>query len=59
MIDAVVDAKSVFDSLCVADIKAPSEASLIMILLSIKESLRNWTLRTLWWVDTTDMLADG
>ena len=30
-----------------------------MILLSIKESLLSHTLKTLWWVDTVDMLADG
>ena len=58
-IEAVVDAKSVFDSLTVTDIKVPSEASLIMILLSVKESLLCHTLRTLWWVDTVDMLSDG
>ena len=58
-IEAVIDAKSVFDSLAATDIKTPSEASLIMILLSIKESLCSYTLKTLWWVDTVDMLSDG
>ena len=58
-IEGVIDAKSVFDSLTVTDIKVPSEASLIMILLSIKESLLSHTLKTLWWVDTVDMLSDG
>ena len=58
-IEAVIDAKSVFDSLTVTDIKVPSEASLIMILLSVKESLLSHTLKALWWVDTVDMLADG
>ena len=58
-IEAVIDAKSVFDALTVTDVKVPSEGSLIMILLSIKESLLCHTLKTLWWVDTVDMLSDG
>ena len=30
-----------------------------MILLSIKEAMMSHTLKTLWWVDTVDMLSDG
>ena len=58
-IEAVVDAKSVFDSLCPADTKNPTEGSLIFILLQIRELLCSGTLHRLWWVDTRDMLADG
>ena len=58
-IEAVVDCKSIFDSLAQSDTKIPNEASLIMLLLSLKEALRAGTLARLWWVDTADMLADG
>ena len=57
--DGVIDAKSVFDALSVADIRPPTEASLVMILLSIKEAMLTQTLKTLWWCDTVDMCADG
>jgi hypothetical protein len=58
-IEGVVDAKSVFDALAVSDTRMPSENSLIMVLLQIKEMLRTYTLRRLWWCDTHDMVADG
>ena len=58
-IEAVVDAKSVYDTLRTDETKLPSETSLIMPLLQLKEMLRCFTIRTLWWVDTRDMVADG
>jgi hypothetical protein len=57
--EAVIDAKSVFDSLRMPETKTPSEGSLIMVLLSLKEQMRSFLLRTLWWIHTEDMLADG
>jgi Reverse transcriptase (RNA-dependent DNA polymerase)/Integrase core domain len=56
---ACIDAKSVFDSLAAADLRVPSEASLIMVLLQIKEMLKQRFLRELYWISTQDMLADG
>ena len=56
---AVIDAKSVFDALSVTDVKPPTETSLIMILLSVKEALLNHSVKMFWWVDTTDMVSDG
>ena len=58
-IEAVVDAKSVYDTLRTDETKLPTETSLIMPLLQLKEMLRCFTIRTLWWVDTRDMVADG
>ena len=58
-IEAVVDCKSIFDSLVPSDTRIPNEASLIMLLLSLKEAMRVGTLSRLWWCDTADMLADG
>ena len=58
-IEAVIDAMSVFDALVVPETRMPSESSLIMVLLQIKELLRTHTLKRLWWVDTVDMVADG
>ena len=56
---AVTDCKSLFDALRVDETAVPSENSLIMILLQIKESLRTGSLSALAWCDTRDMLADA
>ena len=56
---AVVDAKSVYDALATTDIKAPSEQSLTMLLCQVKESLRTHSLHRLWWCHTEDMISDG
>lgn len=58
-INLVVDAKSVFDALKAAEIKPPSEISLIMFLCQLKEALLCHALSKLWWVHTEDMIADG
>ena len=58
-IEACIDARSIFDSLVPADTKAPTEGSLIFVLMQLKELLRCGTLRKLWWVNTHDQLADA
>lgn len=58
-IECTIDAKSVFDALKASEIKPPTESSLILILLVLKEGLLTWTLKRLWWCDTRDMCADG
>jgi hypothetical protein len=58
-IECTIDAKSVFDSLAQAEITPPTESALVFVLQVIKEALKSWTLRTLWWCDTHDMLSDG
>ena len=56
---AVIDAQSVFDALRVSELRTPSEGSLMLMMCGIKEMLRSGSLRRLFWVDTTDMVADG
>ena len=58
-LDAVIDAKSVFDSLKASETRAPNESSLFMILLQVKELLRSFALSRLFWCDTRDMVSDG
>jgi len=58
-IECSIDAKSVFDSLSNAEVAQPSESNLLFVLLAIKEGMQSFSLRTLWWTDTRDMLADG
>jgi Reverse transcriptase (RNA-dependent DNA polymerase) len=58
-LDAVVDAKSVFDALVAEETKMPTESSLILILLQCKELLVLKILRKLYWSATEDMAADG
>jgi hypothetical protein len=55
----VVDCRSVFDHLASEELRIPSESSLILVLAGLKEQLLAWNLRTIWWVVTTAMLADG
>jgi Reverse transcriptase (RNA-dependent DNA polymerase) len=55
----VIDAQSVYDALKAQELRTPSEASLMLMMCGVKELLRSGTLRRLFWVDTTDMVADG
>lgn len=58
-LEACVDCRSVFDALCCEEPKKPTESSLIMLLLQIKEQLSVGSLKRIWWTSTTDMLSDG
>ena len=58
-ITAIIDAFSLYEALVAADTKVPSEGSLMMLLLSIKEAMRTGLLERLFWINTQDMLADG
>ena len=55
----VTDCKSLFDNLRCDDTAIPTEQSLIMILLQIKEGMRTGTIRSIVWADTRDLIADG
>jgi len=48
-----------FDALKAEEVQVPSEQSLILPLLQLKESLRTTTLKSIVWCDTRDMVADG
>ena len=58
-VDAVVDAKAVFDAVAAADACTPMECSLKLHLLSLRDKLMQNILRRLYWADTRDMVADG
>ena len=58
-LEACVDARSVYDSLKMDELKAPTEVSLIMMLSALKEALLSHGLHKLWWISTQDMVADG
>ena len=55
----IVDCRSLFDTLKKDETQMPREASLIMLLFQLKESLRTGSLQSIVWVDTRDMLADA
>ena len=55
----ITDCKSLYDSLRMDEVQVPSESSLIMVLLQLKEGLRTGSIRAISWVDTRDMCADG
>ena len=58
-LEACIDAKSVFDSLVAEETRMPTESSLILVLLQLKEMLVLGVLRALYWIATEDMGADG
>ena len=58
-IDLCIDAKSVYDSVTCTDVSTPLEASLLVHVLSVRDRLSTGTIRSMNWVDTRDMLADG
>ena len=55
----IVDCRSLYDALKMDETQVPREASLIMLLLQLKESLRTGSLESIVWCDTRDMVADG
>ena len=58
-VDLYIDCYSILDSLKQEQVRTPAESTLILVLLSLKESLCSGMLRTLIWLDTRDQLADG
>ena len=55
----VIDCRSLYDALRKDETQVPREASLIMLLLQLKESLRISSLESIVWCNTHDMVADG
>ena len=58
-IDLCIDAKSVYDSVTCTDVSTPLKASLLVHVLSVRDRLSTGILRSMNWVDTRAMLADG
>jgi hypothetical protein len=55
----ITDCKSLLDALVPDETQVPSESSMIMVLLQLKESLKIGTIKAITHVDTRDMLADA
>ena len=58
-LEAVTDARSLFEAAKAGETKTPAEDSLVLCILVLKEALRCGRLARFWWVDTRDMLADA
>ena len=58
-VEAVIDVKSVFDSIIAPDARLPVGESLIAVLQSVREQFAVGLIQKVWWVDTVEMLADG
>ena len=58
-LDFAVDAKAVFDAIAATDACDPTECSLKLHLISVRDRMSSGMIRRLFWVDTRDMLADG
>ena len=57
--EVVIDAASVYDAIAAADVKCPSDVSMHIHIVKMKELLCNKQINRLRWVDTRCMLADG
>ena len=55
----IIDCMSILETLKQEVVKTPSEATLILLLLGLKEALLSHHLKAIAWVDTRDMLADA
>ena len=58
-VEAVTDAKSLFDSLARASGKTPVEETLVFGLQYLQDLQNRGLLRRSWWVDTRDMVSDA
>ena len=58
-VEAVTDAKSLFDSLARASGKTPVEETLVFGLQYLQDLQNRGLLRKSWWVDTRDMVSDA
>ena len=58
-IDIFVDAKSVTEAISAKEVCTPSEQSLKVHLITIRDRLLRGLLRTISWTDTRDMVADA
>ena len=58
-VDAVIDAKAVFDALKAEVVKTPAERHLLLPMLAAKELLNRGVLSKLYWVDTMAMMGGG
>ena len=58
-LDAVVDARAVFDAVRAADVCDPQECSLKLHRLALRDKLTRRLVRRLYWTDTRDMLGDA
>ena len=58
-IDMVVDARAVFDSVKAMDICTPTECSLKLHLIAVRDWLYQKRIRFMFWCDTRDMIADA
>jgi len=58
-LDLATDCKSVYTATAAADAQIPSESSLVLVLLALREMLMKGLIRRLWWCPTGELLSDG
>lgn len=57
--DLVLDAKSVYDSVCSSEVKSTSDKLMLIHALKLKELLTLGIANRLLWIDTRDMISDA
>ena len=58
-LDLCVDARAVYDVVAATDVCDPAGSSLKLHLTSVRDRMTHGLIRSLYWVDARDMLADG
>ena len=58
-LEVVTDAMSVFEAVSCGDCCTPTESSLKLHLLSVRDRIQRGVIHALHWSDTRDMVADG
>ena len=57
--DICVDAQAVYDAIGAPDACEPAGSSLKLHLIPVRDRMTHGHIRKLFWVDASDMLADG
>ena len=58
-VEACIDARSVFDAVVAEVVKTPSDKTMLIHALTLKEAMNAGKVSKLHWVDTDDMVTDG
>ena len=58
-LELMIDARSVFDSVCAEIIKTPADRALLIHAKALREYLESKQLKGLRWIDTRDMVSDA
>ena len=59
LLDLCVDVRAAYDAVAATYVCEPAGSSLKLHFISVRDKMAHGLIRTIFWVDTRDMLADG